>query len=64
MSLVLIVMLSGNDVLKYPFVRLFVVMNLLCILTKVVTIGIYTLIKWHWIKYTQKLVHTDLGKFK
>lgn len=64
MSLVLIAMLSGNDVLKHPFVRLFVVMNLLCILTKVVTTGIYTLIKWHRIKYTHKLVHTDLGKFK
>ena len=41
MSLVLNFMLSGNDVLKHPFVRLFVVMKLLYILTKVVTASIY-----------------------
>lgn len=35
-------MLSDSDVLKHPFVRIFVVMELLCILTKVVTTGIYT----------------------
>lgn len=43
MSLVTYFMLSGGNVLKHPFVSVFVeLLELLCILTMVVITGIYT----------------------